>query len=136
MNSTSPLTSFSLLLILSILTIPNVSFAQTLPQNFAHIGFLNKITGRFHDKVVPILTTVSFETLLIRVETCYRSNPGEKNESVAFFHISDTITHRSTENLFTGWMFASTPSLSSLEHGSYDVWLLECLRDPPAKTSP
>jgi hypothetical protein len=29
--------------------------------------------------------------------------------------------------LFSGWMFASTPGLSALEHPVYDIWVLDCI---------
>jgi hypothetical protein len=28
--------------------------------------------------------------------------------------------------IFSGWMFASSPALSSLEHPVYDVWVIDC----------
>ena len=28
--------------------------------------------------------------------------------------------------LFSGWMFASSPGLSALEHPVYDVWVIKC----------
>ena len=30
------------------------------------------------------------------------------------------------ENIFRGWMFASTPALNALEHPVYDVWVIDC----------
>ncbi|MEM9233324.1 MAG: DUF2155 domain-containing protein [Pseudomonadota bacterium] len=30
------------------------------------------------------------------------------------------------EPLFTGWMFASSPSLNAMEHPVYDVWVIDC----------
>ena len=30
------------------------------------------------------------------------------------------------EKVFSGWMFASTPGLHALEHGVYDVWVIDC----------
>jgi hypothetical protein len=30
------------------------------------------------------------------------------------------------EALFSGWMFASSPALSALEHPVYDVWVIDC----------
>ncbi|MFK7834947.1 MAG: DUF2155 domain-containing protein [Sulfitobacter sp.] len=29
--------------------------------------------------------------------------------------------------LFSGWMIASSPALSSLEHRRYDVWVIRCM---------
>lgn len=37
------------------------------------------------------------------------------------------ITERGREGaLFSGWMIASAPALSALEHSRYDVWVLRC----------
>ncbi|MEL6610198.1 MAG: DUF2155 domain-containing protein [Pseudomonadota bacterium] len=30
------------------------------------------------------------------------------------------------ETLFSGWMIASSPALSALDHARYDVWVLRC----------
>ena len=31
-----------------------------------------------------------------------------------------------SEYIFSGWMFASSPGLSSLEHSVYDIWVRDC----------
>jgi hypothetical protein len=33
--------------------------------------------------------------------------------------------------LFSGWMFASSPGLSALEHPTYDVWVISCNASTP-----
>ena len=30
------------------------------------------------------------------------------------------------QQFFAGWMFASSPALSALEHSVYDVWVIDC----------
>lgn len=100
--------------------------AQTLPQKMAVVGFLDKMTGRFHNYTLPIKKETILGNLSIRIEACYRSAPGDRNESAAFFDIYDNLIKDSDSNVFRGWMFSSTPSLSSLEHSSFDVWLVEC----------
>ena len=100
--------------------------AQTLPQKVAIVGFLDKMTGRFHNHTLPIKKEILLGTLVIRIEACYRSAPGDRNESAAFFDIHDNLIKGSDNNVFRGWMFSSTPSLSSLEHSSFDVWLVGC----------
>lgn len=37
--------------------------------------------------------------------------------------------------LFSGWMFASTPGLSALEHPVYDVWVIRCKQPSPESLS-
>jgi hypothetical protein len=36
--------------------------------------------------------------------------------------------------LFTGWMFASSPALSALEHPVYDLWVLDCVNASSSST--
>ena len=31
-----------------------------------------------------------------------------------------------TQKIFSGWMFASSPALNALEHPVYDVWVIDC----------
>ena len=41
------------------------------------------------------------------------------------------------ERLFSGWMFASSPGLSALEHPVYDVWVIRCTeRSPVSRSAP
>jgi hypothetical protein len=32
-----------------------------------------------------------------------------------------------TDPVFSGWMVASSPALSALDHPRYDVWVLNCI---------
>ena len=41
--------------------------------------------------------------------------------------IREAIDSKDNRLLFSGWMFASTPGISALEHPVYDVWVLDCL---------
>ena len=34
---------------------------------------------------------------------------------------------------FSGWMFASSPALSAMEHPVYDLWVLDCENKGEAK---
>ena len=47
-------------------------------------------------------------------------------ESVAYLTIIDHKPGQAEEKLFAGWMFASTPSLSALDHGVSDLRVLSC----------
>ncbi len=45
---------------------------------------------------------------------------------------SDAFAYVSIEqggvSLFSGWMIASSPALSALDHPRYDVWVMRCIR--------
>ena len=56
-----------------------------------------------------------------------KTPPTEEPESAAFLEIDDSASGGAAEDrVFSGWMFASSPGLSALEHPVYDVWLLDC----------
>ena len=44
-------------------------------------------------------------------------------DAYAFLKIRDV---RETSPRFSGWMFASSPALSALDHPRYDVWVVSC----------
>jgi len=101
------------------------------PALVAQLQGLDKITARISTFEVPVGQVARFGTLEIRVDACYRTPPEELPESATFLDIADIREDGNTprKDLFSGWMFASSPGLSALEHPVYDVWLKECL-DP------
>lgn len=87
---------------------------------------LDKVTARISTFEVVVDEPVRFGTLEIAVRTCYETPPTEPPESAAFIEISDNKPGELTASVFTGWMFASSPALSALEHPVYDVWVVDC----------
>ena len=47
----------------------------------------------------------------------------------------ETVSEENPE-LFSGWMYASSPGLSALEHPVYDVWVIRCAAPEPVKLEP
>jgi hypothetical protein len=87
---------------------------------------LEKITGRPTNIVAPIGKPVNFATLTITVRYCYSTPPSETPETAAFVQISDHRADQSEKQVFSGWMYASTPGLNGMEHPLYDVWVISC----------
>ncbi|MGC2203335.1 MAG: DUF2155 domain-containing protein [Stellaceae bacterium] len=101
--------------------------AETIPEPVAELQGLDKITARVSNFEAPVDVPVRFGTLSIRVRDCEKNPPEETPESAAFIEIDETRAGGSVANrLFSGWMFASSPALSGLEHAVYDVILLDC----------
>jgi hypothetical protein len=92
---------------------------------------LDKITGRAIDVAAPVGVPVRFGTLTITARYCYTVPPEEPPETNAFLQIDDGRAGEQPKRLFSGWMFASTPALSALEHPVYDVWVITCRTDQP-----
>jgi hypothetical protein len=87
---------------------------------------LDKVTARVVTLNVPVGQTVSFGSLRIIARTCRKASPVEPPESAAFLEIQEARPDEAVESLFSGWMFASSPALSAVEHPVYDVWVIDC----------
>jgi Uncharacterized protein conserved in bacteria len=91
------------------------------------IKALNKITGKAIVLAAPLNKPVKFATLTITARTCYSTPPSETPETSAFLQIDDDRPDQSHTRAFSGWMYASTPGLNSLQHPLYDVWVISCV---------
>ena len=98
----------------------------TSPDTVAVLQGLDKVTGRVSTIDAPMRTPVQFGTLEITAHACYKTPPEEPPEAAAFLEIAEVKPDEPRQELFTGWMFASSPALSALEHPVYDVWVLDC----------
>ncbi len=98
-----------------------------LPRRFARLRAMEKITARMTTIDVPVGQTVEFGTVKITPRVCYENPPTEPPESASFLEISDHPVSRDAYQIFNGWMFASSPALSAMDHPIYDVWVLGCL---------
>lgn len=105
-------------------------FSQAKPVALALRG-LDKMTGRATDIIAPINKPVKFATLTITVHTCYSTPPTEPPETTAFLEITDKRPDEKPRKVFSGWMFASTPSINGMEHPLYDVWVINCKTNEP-----
>ena len=95
-------------------------------KRVAELQGLDKVTARTRRFYAPVGEATKFGTLAITVGDCLVNGPDAPPESVAYLTIVDHKPGQAEEKLFAGWMFASTPSLSTLDHGVYDVRVLAC----------
>ncbi len=87
---------------------------------------LDKVTARISQIEAPIDRPVRFGTLKIQARFCKKRPPEETPETTAFLDIVDVKPGEAPLPLFSGWMFASSPALSALEHPVYYVWVIDC----------
>jgi hypothetical protein len=92
---------------------------------------LDKITGKPTDIAAPIGKPVRFATLTITARYCYSTPASETPETSAFIQIDDHRPDQSAKHIFSGWMYASSPSLNGMEHPLYDVWVINCSNGAP-----
>lgn len=101
-----------------------------LEHQVAVLQGLDKVTAR----VSPVRATLGQPTYFGRLEivarACRETPPTEPPESAAFLEIRELPPASAAEaapiDIFSGWMFASSPAVSALEHPVYDVWVVDC----------
>ncbi len=91
---------------------------------------LDKVTARISTLSIPLERTRRFGTLEVTVWACRKRPPEEPPESAVFLTIVERRRDAPPVRLFQGWMFASSPAMSALEHPVYDIWALDCLGTP------
>lgn len=96
------------------------------PFDTAILQGLDKVTARVSTINAPLGDTVKFGALEIIVRACDKRPPEEPPESAAFLDVWEVRPGEPAVSNFRGWMFASSPALSALEHPVYDVWVLDC----------
>lgn len=88
---------------------------------------LDKMTARVDEIELPVGQTIQFGTLSIVARTCRVTLPEETPpESAAYLEISEVKPGGQSTAVFNGWMFASSPALSAMEHPIYDMWVTGC----------
>ena len=89
---------------------------------------LNKATARTGTFEVEIGKTVKLGPIYIRPQTCQKPPPTARPDAKAFLQIWETPPEEEAKWIFSGWMFASSPGLSSMDHPVYDIWVVNCSR--------
>lgn len=130
---------FYLFLFFLFLAVPSFSYAAMQDYPIVKLQALDKSTARTLTFEAKVGTTIEYGSLFIKVQSCRKSEPLEKPESAAFLQIWEVpLNATKSEWAFSGWMFASSPALSAMDHAVYDVWVLDCLdntkKPQPQKT--
>ncbi len=112
--------------------------AGAVPGDVAVLQGLDKITARISTFEAPLNEPVRFGSLEIIARACDKKPPEETPESTAFLEITDVRPDSPDVALFKGWMFASSPAVSAVEHPVYDVWVVDCRKasSSEAETDP
>lgn len=106
--------------------VPQAPVEAAIPHRAAVLQGLDKTTARVSTFAAPIGLPARFGTLEITARACAKKPPTEPPESAAFLEIVDVRPDSPAVQVFSGWMFASSPAISALEHPVYDVWVVDC----------
>ena len=91
------------------------------------IKALDKITAKTSTLSIKLGEEKYFGNLKIKPLKCKASDINQSPDTVAYLQVIDTSDKKNDQVfVFNGWTFASSPTLRSLDHAIYDLWLLSC----------
>jgi hypothetical protein len=96
---------------------------NTVAASIARLRGLDTMDGETQDLDLRVGETARFGNLEVTVESCRVPEADPESDAYAFLRIRDL---REESPRFSGWMLASSPALSALDHPRYDVWVLSC----------
>jgi hypothetical protein len=108
----------------ALLTPP--ALAQTvdaLSGTGAVLRTLDRVSGNVIDVEMSSGQTMAYGLLQITLTEC--RYPVDNPTGDAFAHLV-VVDSRTEQDIFQGWMIASSPALMALDHPRYDVWVLRC----------
>lgn len=112
-----------LLALLGILALPASAQQEASAGAGVVIRALDKLSGRIEDLELAVGATSRFERIEIDHAECRYPAGNPSGDAYALLRVRDLA---SDGVIFAGWMIASAPALSALDHARYDLWVLRC----------
>ena len=94
---------------------------------YVNLTALDKITAKTSSIKLEIGEKKYFGALEIKALKCQYSKNKDATDTVAYLQVKDLSTEDNNQVfLFNGWTFASSPTLKSIDHPIYDLWIINC----------
>ena len=94
---------------------------------YINLKALDKITAKTTSIKLAIGEKKFFGTLEIKAIKCQLSEKNDSTDTVAYLQVKDLSAKDNNQVfLFNGWTFASSPTLQSIDHPIYDLWIISC----------
>ena len=101
--------------------------SETNNKIYINLKALDKITAKTSTFRLTVGETKFFGLLEIKALKCQLSENNDSTDAVAYLQVKD-ISNKDNNQvfLFNGWTFASSPTLQSIDHPIYDLWITGC----------
>ena len=113
----------------SILITGSYLLAEPISGSSVVLQVLDKVTARISTIEILIGENQQFGSLDIQIYACKKRPPEEIPEDFVLMRIMDQVNKKKLERVFQGWMLSSSPTVSPLEHPTYDIWVKDCKID-------
>ena len=94
---------------------------------YINIVALDKITAKTSSIRLAVGDKNFFGSLEINALKCQLYEDSDTSDTVAYIQVKDLSSKDNNQVfLFNGWTFASSPTLQSIDHPVYDLWITSC----------
>ena len=94
---------------------------------YVNLTALDKITAKTSFIRLAVGDKKLFGSLEIKAFKCQLSESSNASDAVAYIQVKDLSAKDNNQVfLFNGWTFASSPTLQSIDHPIYDLWITSC----------
>tara|TARA_Y100000590_G_C15024855_1_gene752767 strand:+ start:27 stop:557 length:531 start_codon:yes stop_codon:yes gene_type:complete len=103
--------------------------SKSLKSNkiYVNLTALDKISAKTSSIKLAIGDKKFFGSLEIKALKCQISEGNDSSDTVAYIQVKDLSAKDNNQVfLFNGWTFASSPTLRSIDHPVYDLWITSC----------
>ncbi len=119
------MTRFSIILLAALCATSATAESAVIAKGGV-VRWLDKVSGETGDIELSRGQLAQSGRLTIQLDDCRYPVDDSPTEAYAHLTIMDRLM---TGPAFSGWMIASSPALSALDHSRYDVWILRCLTE-------
>jgi len=107
-----------------------VQTGDIITNPIAVFAGLDQATGRIVSFEVLLDEPVPFAALQVTPKICNSRPPTAAPLTTGFVAVDEVMLNNQVRRIFSGWMFADSPSINAVEHSVYDVWLTDCRTAP------
>jgi len=94
---------------------------------YVNLTALNKITAKTSSLKIAIGENSFFGPLEIKALKCQLYQTESAPDTIAYIQVKDLSNKKNDQVfIFNGWTFASSPTLRSIDHPVYDLWITSC----------
>lgn len=110
--------------LIAALLVAGPSFGQQAASGSgAVLRALDKVSGQTSDIELVNGEAKQIGRLTVRLAECRYPSGNRAGDAYAALDIRE---EGKVEPVFQGWMIASAPALSAMDHARYDVWVIRC----------
>jgi len=103
------------------------SKTQKNEKIYINLTALDKITAKTTAIRLGVGEKKFFGSLEIKALKCQLSENNDTIDTVAYLQVKDLSAKDNNQVfLFNGWAFVSSPTLHSIDHPLYDLWITSC----------